>query len=351
MRSEFLQLTLGPMTPIIFTTAGLPRGEQFDAWRGWFDTVFEVEADDPQEGFLATSKTWHFGAFGLSRVQAPKLRVFRTARLVRRNPIDHWNIVVGHRRTFVEVSRKGSIDLPADTPFVTSLGRELVSFRDEDDRLQLYLPRDTFPDVTAVLEGADGRPLSDAMGKLLGDFIVLLARDAATFAKAGLPGLQNALRGMLLACISPSSVHNEIAAGAIALTRKEIVKRIVDANLSNSALGPDFLCRKAAMSRSQLYRLLESEGGVRNYIQRRRLKQGFAELADGAGTRPINLIAEALGFPDHSSFTRAFKVEFGLKAMDVRHAALSGAPVSPWLGTRLESDIKLRDILDQISHA
>lgn len=71
------------MTPVIFTTAGIPKGKQLDAWRGWFDSVFDVEVDDPQDGFAATSETWNFGAFGLSRVQAPKLRAFRTASTLR----------------------------------------------------------------------------------------------------------------------------------------------------------------------------------------------------------------------------------------------------------------------------
>ncbi|MGO4407017.1 helix-turn-helix domain-containing protein [Bosea sp. RAF48] len=337
------------MTPVIFTTVGLPKAKQLDAWRGWFDAVFDVEVDDPQAGFSATSEIWNFGGFGLSRVQAPKLRASRTADLVRRNPIDHWNITIGHKRTFGEAGRQRSIDVPADTPFVASLGRELVSFREADDRLQLYLPRDTFPEVTAILEGAEGRPLSDAMGKLLAEFIVLLARNVSSFSEADLPGLQTAVRGMLLACIAPSSDHNSLGAAPVAVTRKEIVRRIVDRNLQSNALGPDLLCREAGMSRSQLYRLLESEGGVRNYIQRRRLKQSFAELSNGANFGSIAAIAEGLGFPDPSSFSRSFKKEFGLTPKDVMHATLSGIPANAAYGTPPDAELNLRDLLAQIA--
>lgn len=339
------------MTPILFTTADLPKAKQLDAWRGWFDTVFDVEVDDPQAGFSATSETWNLGGFGLSRVQAPKLRAFRSADLVRRNPIDHWSLTIGHKRTFGEAGRQRAIDVPPDTPFVTSLGRELVSFREADDRVQLYLPRDTFPDVTAILEGAEGRPISDAMGKLLAEFITLLARNVSRFSEADLPALQSSVRGMLLACIAPSSDHDALGEVPVMLARREVVRRIVDGNLGNSALGPDFLCREAGMSRSQLYRLLESEGGVRNYIQRRRLKQCFAELANGAHLRSVAAIAEGLGFPDASGFSRSFRKEFGMTPTDVMHATLSGISMKATNGGEQASGARsLRELLGVIAY-
>ena len=338
------------MTPVIFTTVGLPQAKQLDAWRGWFDTIFDVEVDDPQRDFSATSETWNLGGFGLSRVRAPKLRAVRTAGLVRRNPIDHWGIAVGHARTLAEAGREHSIDVPADTPFVASLGRELVSERAEDERLQLYLPRDGFPELTAVLEGAEGRPLSDAMGKLLAEFIALLARNVSDFSETDLPGLQTAVRGMVLACIAPSPDHNVLGAMPLAVARKEAVRRIIDRNLHNSALGPDFLCREAGMSRSQLYRLLESEGGVKNYIQRRRLKQCFAELSNGAEPRSVAAIAAGLGFLDPSSFSRSFKKEFGLTPTDVMHATLSGIPMDVAVENGRDSEMRnLRELLNQIA--
>jgi AraC-like DNA-binding protein len=338
------------MTPAVFSTMGLPAAKQLDAWRGWFDSVFDVEVDDPRQGFPATSETWNLGGFGLSRVHAPKLRALRTTSLVRRNPIDHWSIAFGHQRTFGETGARHAIDVPARTPFVVSLGRELVSRREEDVRLQFYLPRDSFSDLTTVLEAVEGRPLGDAMGKLLAEFFALLARSAPDFSEADLPGLQIAVRSMLLACIAPSPDHDALGAPPLAATRKEVVRRIVDLNLRNNALGPDFLCRQAGMSRSQLYRLLDREGGVKNYIQRRRLKRCFAELSSNMEGRPVAAIAEDFGFPDPSSFSRSFKREFGVTPKEVMHAGPSGLPVRPVPGNGQGSEVhKLRDLLDQLA--
>ena len=84
------------------------------------------------------------------------------------------------------------------------------------------------------------------------------------------------------------------------------------------------------MSRSQLYRVLESQGGVAHYIQRRRLSESFTILCDVSHSFPIGKIAEMLCFTDASSFSRAFRHEFGVTPREVRAASLAGqAPASP----------------------
>ncbi|MDQ0504636.1 helix-turn-helix domain-containing protein [Xanthobacter agilis] len=53
-------------------------------------------------------------------------------------------------------------------------------------------------------------------------------------------------------------------------------------------------------------------------IQRQRLKAALARLHDPAEPRTIARIAEDLGFPDRSGFSRAFKAEFGLSPSAAR---------------------------------
>lgn len=333
-----------------FSTEELSPNKQFDAWRGWFGTVFNAVIDEPEAGFVATCETWNFGGFGLSRVQAPRLQAIRSAGLIRQNPIDHWNIAVGRKRTAGEVGGHRAIDVPAGVPYVSSLGRTLTSARDDDERVQLYLPRDSFPELAAVLDGMDGRAIPGAMGQLLGDFLVLLARNAPACSGANAPALQSAVRGMVLACIAPSKDSAAQAATPIAVVRKDGVRKIIDQNLHRLAFGPDFLCREAGMSRSQLYRLLEAEGGVKNYIQRRRLKKCYSELSRGTNLRPIAAIGEEMGFADPSGFTRAFKKEFGMSPSEVRATQFMHSMSSPNpQGLPRQRINGLRDILEKMA--
>ena len=82
----------------------------------------------------------------------------------------------------------------------------------------------------------------------------------------------------------------------------------------------------AGLSRSTLYRLFESVGGVAAYIQRERLRAARDALCSPDNIRPIHAIAEACGFADASVFSRAFRHAFGCSPRDARAAAASGAP-------------------------
>ena len=85
------------------------------------------------------------------------------------------------------------------------------------------------------------------------------------------------------------------------------------------------------MSRSQLYRLLEGEGGVIRYIQRHRLRAIHAALSDPANEKPIAAIAESCGFYEASTFSRIFRREFGATPSDVRAASRAGITLDgPW---------------------
>ena len=131
---------------------------------------------------------------------------------------------------------------------------------------------------------------------------------------------------MICACLAPSSDRIAEARGHIDLTLMERVRQAVRKNLHSPSLGPDKLCREAATSRSQLYRLLEGEGGVAHYIQRRRLSESFSILCDPSNSFPIGKVAEMLCFADGSSFSRVFRREFGMSPRDVRSGAVGGAP-------------------------
>ena len=89
-------------------------------------------------------------------------------------------------------------------------------------------------------------------------------------------------------------------------------------------LGPETLSRLVGMSRSNLYRLFEDGGGVAGYIQRERLLEARAVLSNPSTARPIAAIAGDLCFADASSFSRAFKRDFGHSPGEVRSAALAG---------------------------
>jgi len=312
--------------PTEFSTKALARGKQLDGWRDWYDGVFDVvqpahRAGDP--AFKASNRRLNVGGVGLSRVSAPPLRALRPRELIRRNPVDHWSLTVGSKPTILTLGA-GAMQVPANTPFLMSLGEPFSSERGGDTRIQLYLPRDTFSPIAPVLDAARGRAVPREAALLLADYLRLLDRTLATIPAEMLNGLAGAITSMILACLSPSAQYLGAASAQIEASRMERVRQIVRRALLSPALGPEMLCREAVMSRSQLYRLLQAEGGVAAYIQRHRLQYAYERVADPGCASSFASIAEALCFSDASAFSRAFRREFGISPRDVRAAAQAG---------------------------
>ena len=314
-----------------FDTSGIPLTQQYEAWIGWFDRVFDVApVAHPDLGFRAASETWAFNGCALSRVSAPPVRVTRTRTLLRRNPLDPWCITVGRQTVTSVTAGARQFLVQPGVPFVVSLGHELVSERDQDERLQLYLSRDGFSDIAPVLDAARGSAVDSPMGALLSDYMTVLARRLPEISDEDLPRLKDAICAMVAACVAPTPDRIAEATEQLDLGRLERVRCAVRKYLRSPALGPRLLCRYVGTSRSQLYRLLEAEGGVARYILRQRLLAAYAILSDPASDKPIATIAEEFCFADPSGFSRAFRQEFEMSPSDLRIAARAGLkPSSP----------------------
>jgi AraC-like DNA-binding protein len=134
---------------------------------------------------------------------------------------------------------------------------------------------------------------------------------------------------MVAAAAAPSAERTAVAKPQIDLSRKERVRQAVRRHLRTPTLEPTTLGRLIGMSRSNLYRLLENEGGVARYIQHQRLLEAQAVLSDPTTTASISVIAEDLCFADASSFSRTFKREFGYSPGEARSIALAGLKPPP----------------------
>ena len=309
-----------------FSTQPLPSGEQFEAWRGWYGPVFDAASPaSPHAGFAATNDNWTVGGFTLSRVSSPPNSVTRTPSFVRRNPVDHWVITLSKQSESHVKAPSTDVEVPPGVPFILSLGHEMYIGRSKwEKRVQLLMSRDCFGAIAPLLDAASGSALDSPQGKLLADYMTLLEANLSSLPADDAVRLKDAVQAMVEACVAPSAERMVKAGSQINLTLMERVRRAVAKHLRSHTLGPDKLCREAATSRSQLYRLLESEGGVATYIQRRRLSESFAILCDVSNNLSIGRLAETLCFADASSFSRAFRREFGMSPKEVRAASLGG---------------------------
>lgn len=98
----------------------------------------------------------------------------------------------------------------------------------------------------------------------------------------------------------------ELDGGLLALART-----IVQANLSQSDLSPEFIAGRMQVSRATLYRLFELEGGVMHFVQGERLRTVRDALADPMEPRTLGRLAEIFGFRSLSQLSRSFRHRYG----------------------------------------
>ena len=123
-----------------------------------------------------------------------------------------------------------------------------------------------FSGLAPILDRARGI-VTGPRGTMLAEFLELLSRNLATVDAASAPQLKDAIGAMIAACVSPSPDRLAAAARPLDLGRMERIRRVVRQHLRSPKMGPDALCRLVGMSRSALYRLMESQGGVTGYIR------------------------------------------------------------------------------------
>src|SRR5690606_453594 len=123
------------------------------------------------------------------------------------------------------------------------------------------------------------------------------------------------------ACLRPT-------ADGVARSREQIdallvarIRRDVDLGIradGGAGLTPETIGRSVGLSRSRLYALMKPHGGVRRFVQNRRLLHVHAALATPGEHGPVMALAERSGFSSHAHLSRAFRQHFGYSPSDVR---------------------------------
>jgi AraC-like DNA-binding protein len=307
-----------PWEPESFSTLGLPPPERFDAWRSHIADIVDLSpGDEPIDDFPAHFTRWEFGGLVLTRsimVGAPE----RSWRHVPRSYKDHWCLVFAGP----SVDADAGADPRAHVSF-RSLALPYQGKGRDSEVITLMLPRDLPRAETEALDRAHDVPLPTAVAGLLADFLKSLAGRLSSVTREEAEGLADAVRHLVVACTAPKRERAETAEATLATAIVERARHVVRQNMASYDFGPHQLCRLMAVSRSKLYRMFEDSGGVGAFIQRERLQHAFTCLSDPRETRSINVVANDVGFPDHSTFSRAFRRAFGLSPSEAREIALS----------------------------
>lgn len=121
----------------------------------------------------------------------------------------------------------------------------------------------------------------------------------------------------LIACLTlacEGSVANEDVRTVAREALADLIRCYIEENLASPDLSTTSILKSFGVSRASLYRIFAPEGGVRNYISRRRLFRAAFDLSNTATVRGmITRTAEKWGFSSDANFHRSIKNVFGVK--------------------------------------
>ncbi len=330
-----------------FSTAGIAPREQFAAYRAETSTVFDVEPlGRALEAFSADQAVWRLGPLALRQIRGDAVRFSRSERQIRRDLLDHWGFSAYRQGRAVGECAGQPYATGSGSLFLYGLHQPFASERGGADLVGLFVPRDLLPEYAPALDARVGQTLRGGLAQLLFAHIDGLAGVADRLSAEDAARTAEATLAMVRAAASGLRDDVEAARPVLEAAQRSRLLALIRRHIGSVRLDPERLARLAGLSRTRLYEVFEPEGGVARAIQRERLRAVRRALADPAERRPIARLAEDLGMPDPSVFSRAFRREFGETPREFREQATLGLGTGRLAGLRDRPAADARGLAD-----
>ena len=304
-----------------FSTSNEAPNQQFPAWRKHMAPLIDAylpESAEAADGFAASQTVWNLEGALLVQQQTPAFRYERPAEKVRFSAIDHWQITfLRTGRTWTSVNGHVVENEPGMME-IRALGCPFYGRTISAQSVSLILPCDLFADHGGLPGASNNIVLGGERVKLLADYIAFLEANLDRLTKDDLHSVRNQLQEMIFHSVAPLVNGHTTGDRSSEIGLMTKARRFIQNNLGSADLTPEALSRELAISRTRLYELFQTSGGVLNYVRRRRLLAARAALADLSNGQKIADIAGNLGFESAANFSRAFTHEFGYSPSEVR---------------------------------
>lgn len=314
----------GVLSPLDFTTGDLPPPQQFVAWQDYISPLLDVHLPEnvyPEDGFSAQQSVWNLGGMLMIQHSSPAAGYARLPEKVRLSPLDHWHIIFLHSgRSWTEVDGRVAQNEPGLVE-IRSLGRPFRGRKLATESVGLIAPVDLFSDHGGLPAASNNVVLGGHRVRLLADYVASVEANLRFLTQDDLNNVKERLREMVFEAVTPLVERNTGGDQISDMGLMTRARRFIANSIASPDLTAEALCKQLAISRTRLYELFETSGGVANYIRRRRLLAAHAMLSDPSDTRKVAEIGVAIGIDSPANFSRAFTQQFGYSPSNIyKHA-------------------------------
>jgi len=303
-----------------------PPHEVFDLWRESILPLFDsVPVDNRRITPKCAAHTQHiFDRFILAESKFPKQEFVRDRKWMMRNDdADHVIVQIFTKGNNPITNGKHQFVQGPETISFVNLGYELHTIAEESEVTSLVLPRDLLAQETKRLDLATGVALmaNSAAGRIFRDHVFSLRDNISEMTVAEAPAITDSLLGMMDALFVSHDIESEHALEA---TLHSMCK-LIEESLKDPKLSAETLCARFNCSRTTVYRLFKTHGGISRYIQERRLQKCYRALSQQRNhSRGVFGVALEYGFTNQSHFSRIFKASFGISPKEVLDFGTAG---------------------------
>ncbi len=289
-------------------TRGLPPAIRFDVWRAFWEPVLHVSAPYSNgSDFCGQAELSQLGRHVLLKFRADAADYRRARSEGLRDGLDHWLLAL----------RLAECDGQPPELLLGALSQGFGLRRLGGHWCGVLIQPESLPQLAPVFASGRALALNSPAARMLGGMLPRIAASADEIGAEDAPRLEAALSSMLTACLMGLETRPASTRQQLETARRARVIALVDVALGEAELSPAMLVQRSGISRSELYRCFAPIGGIARVIQRRRLRQAYRDLMRADGPASVSRIGEAVGFYDPSSFTRAFRREFGCTPSEV----------------------------------
>ncbi|MBT9501238.1 MAG: helix-turn-helix domain-containing protein [Burkholderiaceae bacterium] len=300
--------------------------ERAGFWSDWIARLFMGLKSDSygDAGFDGRMNSLRAGDVVLTRLEANRHRVVRSAQLARASEIGYLKIVapsVGCAG--VEQQGREAWVTPDQWSIYDTTDSYAVANPVRVEHLIVMLPKSALAERGLALDALMARRLggSGGVARLALETMRSAYRELPTMSDSAAQGVGEAITQLVhLALLDLAGIQT---AQSQREALRERIKQHVGAHLGDPALSVDGIALALGCSRRQLYNAFAEESdGVAGYILRRRLEACRKTLADRASdARSLTDIAFSFGFSNMAHFSRVFRSHLGMAPSDYRRGA------------------------------
>ncbi|WP_232630429.1 helix-turn-helix domain-containing protein [Methylobacterium sp. Leaf118] len=308
-------------------TRGAPN--EFEMWRAAVSPMFEIAPLSAAEAaaFGMDTTGYFLPGLAITRTTSSGCAFERSRSVIARSGIENIMVQVYLEGGYVLDAEGICSEIHSGDVVAIDLRRECVIRAEPYANLALTVQRDMIAPMVIDMEKLHGLIIrnGESRNALLKSHMLMLHAEAPNIGVAEQSAVVQGTAALLAACLGPSLASREIAPSTEPLSTLQLIRRAIDSRLSDVELGPVSLAKQFGLSRASVYRLFEPLGGIRAYIQQRRLMHAYQLLTNPSHVdEQISAIARQVGFAQSTAFSRAFRSLYKMTPSDVRAVAQSG---------------------------